>query len=75
MNTEQDKRKHFYIPHALAKVVNGLMSRWKDLQEIDKIDAKFRVAPEKVSEVEMGFPAFIICKGQTFPKLMYEKSS
>ena len=56
MNTEQDKRKYFYIPHALAKVVNGLMSGWKDLQEIDKIDAKFRVAPEKVSGGRIGIP-------------------
>ena len=32
---------------ALAKVFDGLMSRWKAPQVINKIDTKHRVAPEE----------------------------
>ena len=35
-----------HIPDALAKLVHGVMSEWKILQMIDKIDEKHKIAPE-----------------------------
>lgn len=32
------------IPYVLAKIVDGLMSEWKNLQVIDEIDWKHRVS-------------------------------
>ena len=35
-----------HIPDALAKVIDGLISEWKDLQMTDKVDVKNTVPPE-----------------------------
>ena len=74
-NNEKTKINR-YIPDPLVKAVDGLMSEWKDLQVIDKIDVKNMVPPEeaRVPVVELRFLAsIIICMGQRFIKVMFKK--
>ena len=59
----------------MAKVVHGLISEWKDLKVIDKVDVKNRVPSEEREYlvVEMRFPTFVSCMKQRFIKVTYEK--
>ena len=62
----------------MAKIGNGLMPEWKDLQVIDKVDVKIRVPPEGTWVAGGGIEIpyiyfFFFCMEQRFVKLMYEK--
>lgn len=63
-----------YIPNAVAKVVDGLMSEWKDIQVREKVDVENKVPPKRkrvpVRRIEI---PYIFCMGQKFIKVMYEK--
>ena len=63
------------ISDALAKVVDGLVSNWKDFQVIGEVDEKIRVPLErqKCPVVEFRFPRFILCRWQRLMKVTYEK--
>ena len=65
-----------YILDALTKEVDGLMSEWRDLQVIDKVDLKktgCNLREEGYLVVELRFAIFMFCVGQRFIKVIYEK--
>ena len=53
-----------HIPYVLAKVNDRLMSEWKDLQVVNKVDGKNRVPSENYSG-EIEIPGFIFCMEQS----------